>query len=311
MAQLFIPLQGAFGRLAGSGRNETGEDLEWPAWRGAEIGWHDTYGDVLGAVPEVEARDWNIGVHHPLYQGFLPPWLPFLDREAAVRRASLDQAAAAADSAHQVGARYILFHFPWPALLEVGQDYPGWRLPEAPGSLEDWTADRLLDASRLVFDFLANLQERAHIRIVLEVDGPNRFFFQDDLYSRLFHEFPALSLCQDTGRMTLLAKTHGFDALEMSRRWLPWTRYVHLHSGRWTADGRYQAHLPTLPGDPEAELARQIVTAQQKATVVLEHDIRLVSREHSEASHRFAAELVGLRPDGTSGQEDRNGHGQS
>ncbi len=61
LAQLFVPLRGGFGPLAGSGRNEQGEDLEWPAWQGAEIGFHDTYGDVLGAVPEAEARDWNIG----------------------------------------------------------------------------------------------------------------------------------------------------------------------------------------------------------------------------------------------------------
>ncbi|MHB9144946.1 MAG: TIM barrel protein [Symbiobacteriia bacterium] len=290
-----MPLRGGFGPLAGSGRNEQGEDLEWPAWQGAEIGFHDTYGDVLGAVPEAEARDWNIGVHHPLYQGYLPPWLPFLDPDAAVRQAALEQAAAAADSAHGVGGRYIVFHYPWPALLEPGREYPGWRLLDRPGSLADWTAKQVYDVSRKAFDHLANLQEQAHIRIALEIDGPNRYFYEDDLYTRLLTEFPTLSLCQDTGRLMILAETHGFDPLAMSRRWHPWTRYVHLHSGRWLPDGRFQVHLPTLPEDPEAEIARGVVAAQPKTVVVLEHDIRLVTKEHSERSHRFAAELAGVR----------------
>lgn len=302
MAQLFVPLRGGFGTLAGSGRNEQGEDLEWPAWRGAEIGFHETYGDVLGAVPEAEARDWNIGIHHPLYKGFLPMYLRFTDRAAARRRAALEQAAAAADSGHQVGGRYIVFHYPFPALAEPGRDYPGWRLAEAPDSLDDWTAQSLLEVSRRAFDFLANLQEEAHIRIALEPDGPNRLLYEGDLVGRLFEEFPSLSICQDTARLRLIAETHGFDALAVSERWLPWTRYAHLHSGRWTADGRFQTHLPTLPHDLEAEMARRIVAAQSKATVVLEHDIRLVSREHSDESHRFAAELVGASTEPGEGQ---------
>lgn len=278
MAQLFVPLHGGFGRLAGSGRNEQGEDLEWHAWRGAEIGLHNSYADVLGAVPEAEARDWNIGVRHPLYDGFLPMRLRFLDASEDGRQAALIQAEAAADSAHQVGARYLIFPFPWPSWLEPG--------------------DTLYQAGREVFSFLAALQDRANIRIALEAAGPNRLFFEGDLFSRLFREFPTLSLCQDTARLRLLAETHGFDALEMARRWLPWSRYLRLHSGRRLPDGGFQAHLPTLPEDPEAQVAREVVAAQDKATVVLDHDPRLVTAQHLEAAHRFAAGLVGLSEKG-------------
>jgi len=298
MAQLFVPLHGGFGRLAGSGRNEQGEDLEWHAWRGAEIGLHNSYTDVLGAVPEAEARDWNIGVRHPLYDGFLPTRLLFLDASEDGRKAALIQAEAAADSAHQVGARYLIFPFPWPSWLEPGAPYPGWDLHEGCGSLTDWTIDTLYQAGREVFLFLAALQDRANIRIALEVAGPNPLFFEGDLFSRLFREFPTLSLCQDTARLRLLAETHGFDALEMARRWLPWTRYLRLHSGRRLPDGGFQAHLPTLPEDPEAQVAREVVAAQEKATVVLDHDPRLVTAQHLEAARRFAAGLVGLSEKG-------------
>lgn len=294
MAQLFVPLHGGFGPLAGSGRNLQGEDLEWHGWRGAEIGLHGSYADVLGAVPEAEARDWNIGVRHPLYRGFLPERLAFLDAAQEGREAALVQAEAAADSAHQVGARYLIFPFPWPALVEPGASYPGWDLPQDVGSLRDWTADTLYQAGQAVVSHLAALQDRAHIRLALELSGPNRLFYEHDLFSRLFREFSSLSLCLDTARLQLLAQTHGFDALEMARRWLPWTRYLRLHSGRRLADGGFQDHLPTLPDDPEAQVAREVVAAQEKVTVVLDHDPRLVTAQHMEAAHRFAAGLAGL-----------------
>ncbi|MGE5591151.1 MAG: hypothetical protein ACM3ZA_11120 [Bacillota bacterium] len=298
MAQLFVPLHGGFGPLAGSGRNQQGEDLEWPAWRGAEIGLHSSYADVLGAVPEAEARDWNIGVRHPLYRGFLPERPALLDAAAEGRKAALVQAEAAADSAHQVGARYLVFAFPWPALLEPGAAYPGWDLPPDCGTLTNWTVDSLYQAGRDAFTFLAALQDRAHIRIALEVAGPNRLFYENDLFSRLFREFPSLSLCLDTARLRLLAETHGLDGLEMARRWLPWTRYLRLHSGRRLPDSGFQDHLPTLPDDPEAHLAREVVAVQDRATVVLDHDPRLVSPQHLEESRRFAAALVGLAEKG-------------
>jgi len=211
---------------------------------------------------------------------------------------------AAAVAAHHVGARYILLHLPWPGLQMQGIDHvsQGWYFTTPPCPVTDWTERAVYDASRRAFAHLADLQEREKIKIVLEIDGPNPFFFDGELYSRLFEEFPDLSLCLDTGRLGLLARTHGQDPLALCRRWLPWTRYMHLHTSMWDEQGRYTNHIPTNGTHtadrwpqvtPAADMAALVVAAQPRCTVVLEHDPRKVSAAELEEAHRWAAGLVG------------------
>lgn len=305
MAQLFVPLHGAFGAIAGSGVNSYGESLERPHWQGAEIGLCDTLPDVLGAVAEAEFYEWVIGAHHPTHREGGPAWCRFLDPDRAVRSEALEIAWSAARAVHRLGARYILFHFPWPALQMPGVDYAalGWMFKDAePLPPEAWPREAdLYEWSRHCFDRLAELQERERIRVVLEIDGPNPYFFDGELYSRLFAEFPELSLCIDTGRLGLLARTHGQDPVSLAERWLPWTRYVHLHTARWDAEGRFRSRIPTngshtrdrWPGvTPSADIARLVVKAHPDAVIVLEHDPRAVPPDELEASHAWAAALV-------------------
>ncbi|MBY6274648.1 sugar phosphate isomerase/epimerase family protein [Symbiobacterium thermophilum] len=309
MAQLFVPLHGAFGRVAGSGVNTYGESLERPHWEGAEIGLCDTFPDVLGAVAEAEYYEWVIGAHHPTHREGGPAWCRFLDPDPAVRTEALEVACSAAQAAHRLGARYILFHFPWPALQMPGADYAalGWRFRDAdPIPMEAWPREAdLYDWSRRCFDRLAELQERERIRVVLEIDGPNPHFFDGELYGRLFEEFPDLSLCLDTGRLGLLARTHGQDPLALAARWLPWTRYLHLHTSFWDEQGRFHNHVPTRGSHtrdlwprvtPAADIARMVVEAQPRAVIVLEHNPQTVTPQELEACHEWAATLAGRSP---------------
>lgn len=304
MAQLFVPLQGAYRTLTGSGVNTYGESLERPLWRGAEVGLCETFPDVLGAVSEAEYYEWVIGAHHPLYREGGPRWCRFLDPDEAVRTEALEQAYHGAQAAHHLGIRYILFHFPWPALQMPGVDYGGlgWYFKDAdPVDLAAWPEAKLYEWSRRCFERFAEIQAKELIKVVLEIDGPNPYFFDGELYSRLFEEYPELSLCIDTGRLGLLAKTHGQDPIALAQRWLPWARYMHLHTSRWDEQGRFQNHLPTTARDtadrwpqvtPAADIARMVVAAQPQATIVLEHDPRAVSPAELEEAHAFAASLV-------------------
>ncbi|HWI60914.1 MAG TPA: TIM barrel protein [Symbiobacteriaceae bacterium] len=304
MAQLFVPLGGGFQKAAGSGFNTYGENLDRPQWQGAEIGLCDTFPDVLGAVSEAEFHDWIIGVHHPLFIEKGPPWARFLHPDAAVRAEALDVAATSAVAAHHLGARYILFHYPWPCLQEPGRDYgkEGWYFTYPTSEfLEDWPEQKLYEVSRRVFERMAEVQAKESIKIVFEIDGPNPHFFDGELYTRLFEEFPELSLCVDTGRLGLLARTHGQDPLALARRWLPWTRHMHLHTSMWDEARQMRNHVPTdgthtadrWPDvTPAADVARMIVAAQPRCTVVLEHNPRAVPPEQLERCHAWAAALV-------------------
>lgn len=197
MRLAFVPLTGPMQRLAGSGFNAAHEDLERPIWRGAELSELDAFPDVLGAVSEAEYHDWIIGVRHPLFLQNGPGPLRFFDPDPEIRQEALRLAASAAQQAHHLGARFIIFPFP------------------APGNGDDSAEE-----GPKVAAFLAELQEREAIQIALMPDGPYH------LDEELFERFPQLSLCLDTER---LATFPGHDPLELARRWAPWTRYLRLH----------------------------------------------------------------------------------
>lgn len=303
MAQLFVPLQGAFRSVTGSGVNTYGENLERPLWRGAEIGMCNTFPDVLGAVGEAEYYDWIIGVHHPLYKEGGPEWCRFMDPDPVVREAALELAYTSAQAAHHVGARYILFHFPWPALQMPGVNYAdfGWYFTTENADLAQWPEAKLYEWSRRCFERFAAIQSKELIKVVLEIDGPNPYFFDGELYSRLFEEYPELSLCVDTGRLGLLARTHGQDPIALTKRWLPWTRHLHLSTSMWDEQGRFANHIPTTAAHtverwpqitPAADMARMVVEAQPQAIIVLEHNPRKLSPEKLEEAHAFATSLV-------------------
>jgi hypothetical protein len=304
VAQLFVPLSGSFAKIAGSGFNTYGEDLERPYWRGAELGALDTFPDVWGAVGEAEYHDWIIGVHHPLYKKGGADWCRFFDQDPVVRARALALAHTGAQAAHQIGARYILFHFPWPGFLAPGANYTAadWHFTDELTSVHDWPEDKVYDVSRRAFERLAEIQAKESIQIVLEIAGPNPYFFDGDLYSRLFTQFPELSLCQDTGRLGLLAKTHGQDPIALCKRWLPWTRYLHLSTSMWDDAGTFHNHIPTNGSHtvakwplitPAADMAHLVIQAQPDCSIVLQHNPKAVLPEALAEAHAWAEALVG------------------
>lgn len=302
MAQLFVPLSGSFGKIAGSGFNTYGESLDRPVWKGAELGFLTSFPDVWGAVAEAEFHDWIIGVHNPLFVEGGPAWCRYFDPDGAVRERALETTQAAAQGAHHIGARYLLVHFPWPGLQEPGRDYKalGWYYNTPLIAQTYWPEQKVYEMSRRAFERFARIQEQESLKIVLEIDGPNPYFFDGEMYDRLFTEFPELSLCQDTGRLGLLARTHGQDPLALCQRWLPWTRHLHLHTSQWMDDGTFRNHIPTNGSHtadrwpavtPAADMARMVVAAQPRCTVVLEHDPKMVTPAELEEAHTWAAAL--------------------
>lgn len=301
MAQLFVPLTGAFQRVAGSGVSPEGENLDRPHWSGAELSGLDSLRDVWAAVSEAEFHDWVLGVRHPLYYKDGPGRCQFLDPDPAMRRLSLDIATTAAEAAHHLGVRYIVFPFPFPdPPADAGT-------PEQADPLADWTEQAVYEVSRAAFAHLAALQERERIRVALELNAPSPHFCGGELVSRLFGEFPDLSLCVDTARLGLMARRCGQDPLELIRKWLPWIRYLHLHTSQWDEDGGYRERIPTNGTHtaerwprvtPAADMARLVIKAQPRCAVVLRHDPRSVTPAELEEAHRWAAALVMRKEEG-------------
>lgn len=283
MRLTFVPLTGPMQRLAGSGYNQVGESLDRDSWQGAELSHLDAFPDVLGGVSEAEFHDWVIGVRHPLFLAGGPGPLRFFDPEPEVRAEALQLAASAAQQAHHLGARFIIFPFP-PEAID----------PRA------WDDRSILAEALKIAEFLDGLQRQEQIKIALMPDGPNPFFYEGELFRSLFERFPELSLCLDTGKLGLLSRHHERDPLEMARRWLPWTRYLRLHGARWAPEG-YTQRLP-VTGDetpdrqpelvPVAEIARILLEAQPDLHLILDWDPALAPPESLEAAHNYIGALL-------------------
>jgi len=282
MAQLFVPITGRFHDLAGLGFNASGENLDRPLWRGAEIGLHDSFPDLLGAVSEAEFREWIIGVRHPLVRGSCPDLLRFLDPDQAMRMIALNQADQSAQDAHRMGARYILFRV---------------CSPEGEGS-----SAAIHNATRAVFERMSAVSVRQGIQVVMQIEEPCRHFVDGELLERLFEEYPDLSLCLDTVRIGFFARNRQIPPLELFKRWLPWMSVLHLHTGHWDDQGQLQDQIPTNRQDvvsawpsvnPSADMVQIAVRAHPRCRVVAGHDPRIVSPQAVEDAHAWLAELVG------------------
>lgn len=291
MTLLFVPIHGHYD---GGEANACGESLAAERWDGAEVGLLDGLPSLLAAVAAAEAKDWLLGAHWPLLLApGAPVHLPLLHPDPAARRRALAAAAAAMQQAKQVAARYIVFHFPVPALDTPGADPALWR--HSPPPVAPWDA---AGAAREVLAALAEAGARTGVEVVLEIDGPHAAFYATGLWERLLDATPGLTLCLDTGRLELLARTHGLDGAELARRLLPRCRHLHLHECRW--DQGVQ-RVPALPGHRREEGwigAAALVevwapAAGPRARIVCEHDPSRLPPADLAAHRRWLGQVTG------------------
>jgi hypothetical protein len=86
------------------------------------VGYCESLEAAREAAAEVLSRGWDLGVHWPLVTAE-PQRHRWFDPDPAVRERALEETGRACGLAADLGASYILFHFPWPVLLEEGLDY--------------------------------------------------------------------------------------------------------------------------------------------------------------------------------------------
>lgn len=299
MAWLLTTLQEHY---AGADANAWGESLE-RSWDGAEIGFLPAISHVYAAVAAAEAKDWIFGVHHPLYAGGprTSRHLPLLSADPAARAGALAAARQAAFDARAIGARWILFHFPYPARLPDRLDLAacGWETPPAAEPESAWTDAAVKVAARTVLEALAESAARTGLDVVLELDGPHAPVYEQHLLPELLADYPHLSLCLDTARLNVLARTHRADPGALTAAWLPWLRHLHLSESRVQPGAPLLHHVPARPGLARgggwagaAEIAAAVVAAQPRCRVVLEHRPGLATAAELEECHAWARQLV-------------------
>lgn len=292
MALLFLTIRGRYG----------GEDVQQDGlalgagWDGAEIGLLEDIASFWAAVAAAEAHEWIVGVHYPAVRAAAPRQPRLLDPQRDVRRQELERVLRALEEARAAGARDVTLHFPYPPLAESDPArWPGvgdWLEPDA------FTRPALTDAARWALEGLAEAQERLGTGVLLEIEGPNRWFYRDGLWARLLEEFPTLGLCLDTARLGRLGHLYGVKPAELAAPWLDRVRAVHLHEGR--ASGEEPA--AGVPARPEltaaggwagaAEVAGEAVRRYARCRLVVQHRPALATPEEADRSLAWAKALA-------------------
>lgn len=86
--------------------------------------------------------------------------------------------------ARDVGAAYLVVHYPHPHLINPDRDYSLW-------GMESWRDSRLftrtslLERSERVFDRLESIAAGLGVRLIIEMDGPDERFYTEDLWPEL------------------------------------------------------------------------------------------------------------------------------
>lgn len=187
-------------------------DREYREWfAGIEASNFGDLEDMRNLFKFARERQMNVGVHHPLlkqgYSGVIGH--PFYgSRDEAVRQRAFLALREALAQAAELGAWYVLIHYPKPSLLRPELDWSDWRFPKAGESLQ--AEDHLLATEREIglefFAKLSGLQREFGVPLVVEHDILHPIHY-NGLFKELFLENPSLGLCVDTGRFHMLEST--------------------------------------------------------------------------------------------------------
>jgi len=191
--------------------------------------------DLLEIKKIIVKHNLKVGVHSPL---IIPDWYPYIptasfllgDAGIELKAQTLRLITQTLQDAEELGAEYIVVHYPKPApKMHIK---PGWK-----PRLED-----ILDSA----DQLAKLVRQFNIRIHIEGFGEQPFLSADFLMDVL-NTFPELSYCFDVGHIFLASKRGVLEYFDFLKQIAPRIGSIHLWNTRGHQDYSDFSHLPIHP----------------------------------------------------------------
>ena len=220
----------------------------------------------------LSAHGLRAGVHCPLVK---PDWYSFAptasfllgDAGGKLRELTFRLIIQTLQEANDIGAKYIVVHFPKPA--PEPQQQPGLKLQ----------ADIAWDSDHR----LARLAREFYTRICIEGFG-ERPFLSVGFLIEVLDAFPELDYCFDVGHIHLAALRGALDYREFLGQLAPRVGCVHLWNTRGPEEYAEFSHLPVHPTqEPNAGLVdiprtlRVIQEASPEASLIFEHGTQFPS----------------------------------
>ncbi|MBI4216494.1 MAG: sugar phosphate isomerase/epimerase [Chloroflexi bacterium] len=181
-----------------------------------------------------------VSVHTPLVH---PEWYPspptlayLCDPDEELRELNLRLIAQTLEQALELGADYVVAHYPSPGTPQS----TGRSLPE------------LRDIAWASLARLAELSERHQMPLHIEGFGPSPFLTPEFLREALA-AYPRFRYCFDTGHMNLAAQRDGFDLYDFAQSLGGHIGSLHLWNTRHLADYQQHRHIPIHPSQDPAQ----------------------------------------------------------
>ncbi|MBI4278022.1 MAG: TIM barrel protein [Armatimonadetes bacterium] len=252
----------------------------------------------------VRERGLRLGVHYPLqHQGdttVRSPALTSPDEEE--RRAAFADVEAALREAEEVGADYLLLHFPHPAIISRAAPEPFHAIARHFGVryTDEYDPAQFVEVTLQVADQLAGLSARHGLPLVLENDIFDAAFWRSRSFETLFSAYPELGLCLDIPRLQVNAWiSPGFDPWSFLERMAPSLVEVHLSSTQWRGDV-VRRHVPALPEHSAAEgwvevgpFLQRALAARPGCRILFEHNPTVVSAEDLARCYQWVRGIAG------------------
>jgi len=270
---------------------------------GVEVSMFPDLKEVDILVRKSASENFRFGIHFPLIDSRRLIRDPlFLTLDENERKDAFADFEDEIKLASEIGADYILTHFPKPVILNGRLDWSCWRFPSKSEKVyeESYPFPLARENSHAAFCKLSHLSKKYGVKIILECDALNCYFYSTDLFENLFSEYPDLKMCIDTGRLHMMELTDAsFDPPSFIRRMAKYTYLVHL----WNVNpdiNKLGGHFPVLPEQSSEEgwadiglYLRSLASVNTGAKVLFEHRSEFIEREMLDRCYKWIESLYG------------------
>lgn len=215
--------------------------------------------EVTTLMKELLSGDFARSIHTPLikldWYPDPPTWSFLCDVDKDSRNRTFKMISETLAHAEDIGAEYIIVHFPTPSTDAAGES-------EA----------KLLSIAWKSCDKLAELSVKSGIAIHIE-GLCNSPYLADGFLPDVLGQYP-LRYCFDTGHMNIASKINGFDLYEFAEGMAQFVGSIHLWNNRGREDHQTFRHIPVHPSqDPEegwADVKRLLEILRPSYPVIFE-----------------------------------------
>lgn len=242
------------------------------------------------------------GIHYPLIEKDTVYRDPFIfSPDVEERKQAFKYLEGEAAYGQEIGAEYILTHFPKPILVDKSLDFSFWKVDGE----KEWIFSELYSVEKLeenledMFRKLEEISIKHQIQVVLEFDAVASVFSDTNILIEKLKKYDKIKVCIDTGMLHLQEITDpSFNVLEFIKKMAPFTYIVHLHNLN-AIETIPIRHFPVLPeqktsdGWADIELFIKTIKKYNKDFKVLyEHRSDQISDEDLNRCYRWVEEML-------------------